>query len=75
MKITSKISQNSIKIYVNNILHIYFLRDQFICLQSWQYETETMFYIELTLINGTITFDYDRRDMWIEILLELNKLR
>lgn len=75
MIISSRIQHASFKIYVNDILHIHFMRDKFIGLQAWQYETEDLFYIEITLENGVITCDYDKREMWVNILKELNKLR
>lgn len=75
MKITSGISHGSVKIYVNDILHICFTRSKFAGLSSWQYETEDMYYIEIVTDGGNITVDYDRRDMWIGVLAELVKLR
>lgn len=75
MKISSAISHASVKIYVNDILHIHFRREKFIGLQSWRYEKEEMFYIEINLTDGVMTCDYDRSDMWTEILTELNKAR
>ena len=75
MKIDSKISHASVKVFINDILHIHFMRDKFVGLQSWQYETESLYYIEITLSNGVITCDYDRRDLWIAVLSELMKAR
>ena len=75
MNITSKLAHASVKIYVNDILHIHFLREKFIGLSSWQYEKEGMFYIEISLDGGVMTVDYDRRDMWLSVLSELDKLR
>lgn len=76
MKITSNISHASVKIFVNEILHIHFVRSKFVGLSSWQYETEDgMYYIEIVLDGGNMTVDYDRRDMWVEILAELEKAR
>lgn len=75
MKITSKIEHAGIKVYVNDLLHIHVAREKFIGLQSWQYESEGMFYVEITLTGGVITCDYDRRDMWVGVLTELEKLR
>lgn len=76
MKITSKFSQSSIKIFVNDILHIQFERTRFIGISSWQYETENgLYYIEIVLDGGIISTDYDKREMWIAILTELEKAR
>lgn len=73
MKITSNISQASIKIYINDVLHIHYKRDKFVSLQSWQYESEQMFYIEVILDGDVMTCDYDNRTLWTGILAELNK--
>lgn len=75
MKIVSKLTHASIKIYINEILHIHYIRDKFVSLQSWQYEDENLFYIEITLLDGVMTTDYDKREMWINILKELDKVR
>ncbi len=75
MKVTNKISHASVKIYINETLHIHFMRDKFLGLQSWQYESEQMFYIEITLAGGVFRCDYDRRDLWIGVLAELEKAR
>jgi len=76
MKITSKFSAASIKIYVNDILHIEVMRSKFVGLSSWQYETEGgLYYIEIVSDGGAVTVDYDKRDMWISILAELDKAR
>lgn len=75
MQITSNVSQASVKVYINGALHIHFMREKFIGLQSWQYENEGMFYVEITLIDGVITCDYDRREMWLGVLTELDKAR
>lgn len=76
MKITSKISPASVKVYVNEILHIHFVRDRLVGVSSWQYETEGgLYYIEIVLDGGCVSVDYDRRDMWLGVLAELEKLR
>lgn len=75
MKITSQISHAGVKVYINETLHIHFVRERFVGLQSWQFESEQMFYIELTLDGGVIRCDYDRRDLWVGVLAELEKAR
>lgn len=75
MKVTSKISHASIRIYVNDVLHIHIVREKFLGLSSWLYEREEMYYIEVVLRGGNITVDYDRRDLWTLVLAELGKIR
>jgi hypothetical protein len=75
MQITSRISHASVKVYINETLHIHYLREKYVGMQSWQYEDEKMFYVELTLEGGVIRCDYDRRDLWLGVLVELAKAR
>ena len=54
------------------------MRSRFAGLSSWQYEKEGghgMYYIEIVLDGGNVTVDYDRRDIWLGILAELEKSR
>lgn len=75
MKVTSRISRDSIKIYFDGILHLHFLRDKFLCMQSWYYSCEQMFYIQIDLVGETITCEYDNKELWVDILKELDKAR
>lgn len=75
MKVTSKISHASFKVYVNDILHLHVARETFLGLSSWLYEKEEMYYIEIMLNGGNITVDYDRCDLWIAVLSELEKIK
>jgi len=76
MKITSHISHASIKVFINEILHIQFARSRFVGLSSWQYEKEGgLYYIEVVLDGGVVNVDYDRRDIWLGVLAELEKAR
>ena len=78
MKITSNIQHFSVKIYINDTLHIHFVREKFLGLSSWQYEKEAqggMYYIEIVLDGGNVTVDYDRRELWLGVLAELEKAR
>jgi hypothetical protein len=75
VKVTSKCSSASVKVYVNGILHLYFRRESFLGLQSWQFESEGMYYLEVLLAGGSLLCDYDRRDLWVSVLKELEKVR
>jgi hypothetical protein len=75
VKVTSKCSSVSVKVFVNGILHLHFRRDKFLGLQAWQYESEQMFYVEVLLAGGSLLCDYDRRDLWVSVLKELEKVR
>lgn len=75
MKVTSKISHASVKVYINEVLHIHYVRERYVGLSSWQYENEGMYYIEIATDARVIATDYDRRDLWLLILAELEKAR
>jgi len=71
MTITSKKSGSSIKIYINNILHL-FIADRITSLQSWNEENK-WWCIEITTIHNTILLQYDSKDKWVAILNSLNE--
>ena len=75
MAVTSKITLDSVKVYVENILHIHFLRSNFIGLQSWGYEQESLFYIDIILVGAPIHCEYQKKELWVKILSELDRLR
>lgn len=75
VKITSKISVSSIKVKIDDILHLHIPRRSYVGLMAWQFRDESTYYIEITLISGIILAEYDRRDLWVGILAELDKLR
>jgi len=75
MRVASKVSEASVKVYINDILHLHVVRSKFLGLSSWQYETEGMFYIEILLDGNKIAVDYDRRDLWLLVLTELERIR
>jgi hypothetical protein len=75
MQVTSKISHASARIFINEVLHLHIVRERFLGLSSWLYEREGMYYIEIALNGGRISVDYDRRDLWVGVLAELEKIR
>lgn len=75
VKITSEITVSSIKVRIDDILHLHIPRDRYVGLHAWQFRDESTFYLEIILNGGTILAEYDRRDMWVSILAELDKLR
>ena len=72
MTITSKKSGTSIKIYINNILHL-FIADRITSLTSWNMEN-SLWIVELTTKNNRIKLEYDSPSKWEQILNELDKL-
>ena len=72
MIITSKKSGSSIKIYINDILHL-FIADRITSLTSWNHEN--IFYkIEIKTKHNTILLEYDCLIKWTQILNTLDTL-
>lgn len=71
--ITCKSDSEDLRIYLNNKLHIYFKKYEFIGLQSW-YENETSCKIEFYFKNSNLNFyiAYDAFDKWSKVLELLN---
>jgi hypothetical protein len=72
MTITSKKSGSSIKIYINDILHL-FIADRVISITSWNHEN--LFYnIEIQTKHNTTLLKYDCLIKWTQILNTLDIL-
>lgn len=72
MTITSKKSGSSIKLYINNILHL-FIADRITSITSWNHEN--LFYkIEIKTKHNTTLLEYDSSSKWEQVLNELDKL-
>lgn len=72
MSITKKISGKSIKIYINNILHIAIPKSNTILLQSW-YEDEGCYKIEIQAGDYSDWYMYEDYNMWKRILKLLDE--
>ena len=72
MTVESKKSGSSIKIYINNILHL-FIADRITSLQSWNHEN-LFWKIEIKTKHNTILLEYDNPSKWESILNTLDKL-
>jgi len=72
MIITSKKTGSSIKIYINDILHL-FIADRITSITSWN--SENIFYkIEIKTKHNTTLLEYDCLIKWTQILDTLNIL-
>jgi hypothetical protein len=64
-----------VKIYINDILHLKFYREEFIGFQSWIDGDKTKSYnIQYTFKTTTILCEYDSIERWKEILKKLDEL-
>lgn len=62
-----------VKIYINAVLHLQFKRSNLAGMQAWI--EDGGYYIEFTLADhNVITSDYDRREMWKQILQGIDEL-
>lgn len=68
---SSKIG-TSIKIYINNILHL-FIADRITSIQSWNSEN-LLYKVEIKTKHNTTLLEYDDPHKWESILNELDKL-
>lgn len=72
MTINSKKVGSSIKIYINNILHL-FIADRITALSTWNHEN-CLYKVEIKTKYNTTLLEYDSQDKWVSIINELNKL-
>jgi len=69
-KIIAKKSFHGIKIYINDILHISFLMENYTGIQSWYEGNKTkIYYIEISFKEGEqLLLEYTEFDNWKTIL-------
>lgn len=74
-KYNINIEENSVRIYINNILHLKLKQDELIGIQSWMfgYGKSRKYHIELTTKTQTIELVYNLEDKWKSILDLLDK--
>jgi hypothetical protein len=58
------------RIYINDILHIHFNKDNYISLQSWYNGSKKnkIFTVEITFKESTLLMEYVDYETWVEIL-------
>lgn len=66
-------SHQWIKVYINNLLHVAVHRDQWIGVHSWL-EGQERWCIDWELKDKTINSEYNKEDLWRQILTEINKI-
>jgi hypothetical protein len=73
-KVTSKSDSENIRIYLDNLLHLRIPRDKNIKLQSWVDFSTKLHYIQIWCVNHSDRFEYENRQLWVDILMELDKI-
>lgn len=72
MEITSKPNTDDIRIFINQSLHLYFLKENLLALNSYN-NAENDYSIEITFKQNKIILQYDNKDKWTKVLEQLNK--
>lgn len=62
------VEYDALRIYFNGALHVHIVRSQLIGVQSWMRRATGKYYVEFTLVGGTITCDYDTPQKWRAVL-------
>lgn len=74
MIIKVKIHYTTLRIYIDNILHLSIKQEELIGFQSYIMGTQD-FFIEFYMKNGPIIeCKYTKKEIWIEILNQLDKI-
>lgn len=71
-KITTKTDINLSKIYINDTLHLAFVRTKLLGMSSW-YDFEK-FTIQLVFQDGNLIVEYGNKELWKEVLNKLEKV-
>lgn len=69
-----KVLFNTVSVYIDGVLHVRFKKDSWLGVQSWL-EGEGKYCIEYYFNTRSILTEYDSKDKWLAILLELNKFK
>ena len=67
------VDYESIKIRFGGLLHLH-LRRPIFAVQSWVEERQAKFTIQYTTAGGEVTSEYDDREKWKAILVEIDKV-
>jgi hypothetical protein len=71
MEATLTFTGDTVKIYVDGILHLCF-RDRIIAIQAWK-EERNWWKIEVVMTSKTVLLEYDSPDKWEQIINLLDK--
>ena len=76
-KYTIIVEKKQIKIRINGLLHLSFLQEEFVGIQSWikGYDVDRKYFVEITTKTTTITSEYDNLDKWTSILKLLDNTK
>lgn len=67
MTVTKKVTYDLTKIYFADVLHLAFVRRDFVGLQTWK--STGLYTLQLTMRDGAeITAEYDTEDKWQSVI-------
>ena len=66
MKVELKLSNNQLRIYIDGLIHVNIRLDELVGIQSW--EQGGLCYIEFYLKTTFIKCEYNKPELWKEIL-------
>jgi len=72
MKVTSTSNTDDIRIFINNYLHIYIIKQNLVAINSFQ-NAENDYSIHIHFTTTTVILQYETISVWTNVLLELNK--
>lgn len=74
--VRSDVGWNTVKIYINDVLHIKFKKEDLISIQGWieGYESDSTYHIQYVFKNKKMRSEYWDLEHWKAILGELDKL-
>lgn len=70
-KVTVTRGYTGIKIHINDLLHLY-LKNGIVSIQSWR--ENGIYSIEYTYADTSILCEYDKQEMWEDILKQIDKV-
>jgi len=66
-RVSSKITYDLTKVYINGIVHLAFVRRDVVGFQTWK--SVSVYWIELTFRNGaTLLTEYDNAPLWSKVI-------
>lgn len=72
MKIEIQLNHYDLRVLIDELLHIYILRDEFIGFQTWA-DDESMFVIEYYTKTNKITTQWNNKEKWEQLVKSLNE--
>lgn len=73
-KVSYGSDSEDIRIFIDDILHIRIPRDNNIKIHARSSSGTKLYYIDIWCMNHTVTYEYEDKNLWKDILQSLNKV-